>query len=144
MTNEQPDAVRSLRVTILVYRNPKLTSAQFHDHWRNVHAPKVSAHLAKFGITNYRQYHTPPDLQNKLKTSLPSLGLDDAKIPDYDGFVEIFVPDLGCYEEAMADQYYKDVITPDEMEFADMARSKVIVGWEELYVDDGKVVNLSK
>lgn len=133
--------VGEFRVTILVYRNPKLTSSQFHHHWTNVHVPKVSAHLAKFGITRYRQYHTPHSLQGTLVKSLPSLELDEDRFADYDGMVELLMPDLGCYERAMNDQYYKDVIAPDELEFADMKKSKVLVGWEETYVENGKAVN---
>lgn len=57
-----PEKQRLLRVTLLAYRNPKLSEDEFHHHWSNVHAPKVSAHLAKFGILSYRQVHNlhPP------------------------------------------------------------------------------------
>lgn len=63
-------------------------------------------------------------------------------IADYDGFVELLMPDLSCYEKMIQDPYYKDVMVPDEMEFADWSSSKITIGWEEVYVQDGKVVNL--
>lgn len=52
------------------------------------------------------------------------------------------MPDLSCYERALSDQYYKDVIAPDDTCFANMEKSKVMVGWEEVYVEDGKVINM--
>lgn len=54
------------------------------------------------------------------------------------------MPDLACYERALADKYYADVVAPDEAYFADMGRSKVVVGWEEVYVLDGRVVNTAE
>lgn len=144
MSEELNPKIGQFRVTILVYRNPKLTSSQFHHHWTNIHAPKASAHLAKFGVTKYRQYHTPSSLQGTLSKSLPSLGIEEGKIAEYDGFVELLMPDLECYERARNDQYYKDVITPDELEFADMEKSKLLVGWEEVYIENGEAVNLAQ
>ena len=124
-------------------RNPKLTEDEFHHHWSTVHAQKASAHLAKFGIVKYTQYHTPSSLRKQLAQSLPAVGGDtdkDSMIVDYDGFVELLMPDLSCYEKAIEDQYYKDVIVPDEMAFADWSSSKLTVGWEEVYIQDGKAL----
>ena len=137
-----PEKQKLVRVTLLAYRNPKLTEDEFHEHWTNVHAPKVSAHLAKFGILSYRQYHCPSSLRQSYITGLTSMGKDASSGADYDGFVELLMPDLSCYEKALSDQHYKDVIAPDDTYFADMERSKIMVGWEEVYVKDGKVVNI--
>ena len=70
------------------------------------------------------------------------MGKDESSGVDYDGFVELLMPELSCYERALEDQYYKDVIGPDDVYFADMERSKIVVGWEEVYIADGKVVNI--
>lgn len=72
---------------------------------------------------------------------MPSLQKDTSSLVDYDGFVELLMPDLSCYERALKDKYYADVIAPDEAYFADMQRTKVIVGWEEVYISEGQVVN---
>lgn len=141
-TSSTPQKQRLLRVTLLAYRNPNLTEEQFHHHWTNIHAPKVSAHLAKFGILSYKQYHCPSSLRTSFTTALPSLGKTAESSADYDGFVELLMPSLDCYEKALQDEYYKNVVGPDDQYFADMERSKIMIGWEEVYVQDGKVVNL--
>lgn len=138
--NQEANPSRLLRVTLLAYRNPNFTEEEFHHHWTNVHAAKASAHLAKFGIVSYRQYHTPASLRRTLTSSLPSLLQSGDKVVDYDGFVELLMPSLDCYERAIQDEYYQEVIAPDEAEFADMERTKITVGWEEGCVEDGKVV----
>ena len=140
----QPQTQRLLRVTLLAYRNPNLTEAEFHDYWTNVHARNVSAHLAKFGIVSYRQYHCPVALRKSFVKDIPSLGKGEDMDAGYDGFVELLMPSLECYEKALQDEYYVNVVSKDDQYFADMGKSKILVGWEEHYVVDGKVVNLSQ
>src|SRR5690348_3468572 len=88
---------RFVRVTILVKRNKSLSEDQFHEYWSTTHAQKASAHLAKYGVVSYKQYHTPSSLRKQLAKALPSIGGDAEKesmIVDYDGFVELLMPDL--------------------------------------------------
>jgi hypothetical protein len=66
--------------------------------------------------------------------------LTDAPKPDWDGSAEFLMPDAGCFAKAMEDPYYKDVMAPDEENLFDMKSFKFMVGWEEVYVEDGKVL----
>lgn len=50
------------------------------------------------------------------------------------------MPDLECYEKARTDKYYKEVVEEDEQIFADLESSRVAVGWEEVWIRDGVVV----
>ena len=54
------------------------------------------------------------------------------------------MPSLSCYENALKDPYFRDVIAVDDGVSADMARSKVTVGWVEGYVEDGEVVEVEQ
>lgn len=49
------------------------------------------------------------------------------------------MPSLECWKSAREHEYYKTVIQPDEEYFADMARSRILVGWEEVYIQHGEV-----
>jgi hypothetical protein len=72
--------------------------------------------------------------------SVPGLAL--ASVAEYDGFVELLMPSLSCFDEAQKDPYYLEVVAPDELKFADVPRTQILVGWEEVYVQDGKVVEV--
>jgi hypothetical protein len=50
------------------------------------------------------------------------------------------MPSLSCFDQAQKDPYYEQVVVRDELKFADVARTQTLVGWEEVYVQDGKVV----
>lgn len=57
---------------------------------------------------------------------------------DYDGFVELLMPSAQCFDNARKDPYYESTVKPDEDRFADMSKSKLIVGWEEVHINDSK------
>ncbi|KAJ9499903.1 hypothetical protein H2202_004893 [Exophiala xenobiotica] len=115
---------RLVRFTILVKRNPALTEEEFHSYWTTKHVP---------------QYHTPSSVRDQAK-SIP--GIAQATIAEWDGFVELLMPNMSCFDEAQKDPYYSEVVFPDELKFADPANSQIIIGWEEVYVQDGKIVDL--
>ena len=47
-------------------------------------------------------------------------------------------------EKAVQDPDYPANVGPDEAKFLDQKRSVVTVGWEEVYLKDGKVVNIDE
>lgn len=40
------------------------------------------------------------------------------------------------------DPYYEQVVQPDEESFFDMSKSSITIGWEEVYIENGKVVDI--
>ncbi len=69
-------------------------------------------------------------------------GLSQASMAQYDGFVELLMPSLSCFDEAQKDPYYQEVILKDEAKFADGPRTQIIVGYEEVHIQDGKIVEV--
>ena len=52
------------------------------------------------------------------------------------------MPDISCFQKAREDPYYASHIAPDEDKLFDWESARWTVGWEEVYVKDGKVVDL--
>ncbi|CAK4032117.1 Hypothetical predicted protein [Lecanosticta acicola] len=128
------------KVTIHAYRRKDMSEEDFHRHWTNIHAPKVSAFLRKYGIVGYTQYHTPSWVRAKASQQLHTLGpFASDNLVDYDGYVELRMPELDCYERARRDPYYAQVVKPDEEAFFDFERSRITVGWEEVYIEGGEL-----
>lgn len=141
------------KVTIQAYRRKDISEDDFHHHWTNIHAPKVCQHLRKYGVVGYTQYHTPASERCKAAEQVKTLGaFASNNVADFDGYVELRMPALSCYENARrgssrrhralvtglingaVDPYYERVIQPDEEAFFDLSRSKITVGWEEEYI----------
>lgn len=89
------------KITIHARRLPSISEEAFHHHWTNVHAPKVSAWLRKHGVVGYTQYHTPSWARSEGAEKLQTLGdFATQNATGFDGYVELRMPDLGCYERA--------------------------------------------
>lgn len=57
---------------------------------------------------------------------------------DYDGIVELIVPDIKCLQEAFSDAYYQEKVKPDEALFIDGENSHAMYGIEEMYISNGQ------
>ena len=66
--------------------------------------------------------------------------LGGANVSDFDGHVELTVPNLDVLKACLSDPYYKSDVEPDEHKFLDAAKSMRTLGWEELKIEDNKVL----
>ncbi|KAL9610941.1 MAG: hypothetical protein Q9167_004383 [Letrouitia subvulpina] len=132
---------RLLRLTILIYRKSTVTEDEFHKRWLTRQGPLVREWLARHGVLKYIQYHTPTSTQERLVSVLGDLV--KGKLADYDGFVELYVreSEFERLKNAREDPYYKEVVAPDEKEFIDGEKSRMILGWEEVFIEDGRIVD---
>jgi hypothetical protein len=53
---------------------------------------------------------------------------------------EFLMPDTSCFYKARHDPYYEEVIAPDEEKLFEWSTAQWSVGWEEVYIQDGKIV----
>ncbi|KAH7364090.1 EthD domain-containing protein [Rhexocercosporidium sp. MPI-PUGE-AT-0058] len=132
---------RFLKLTIMQRRNPAVAEENFHAHWTRKHAPLASAWLQRNGIIGYTQYHTPKSTRDLAAGVAKEFGWT---VSDYDGNVEFLVRSVEDLKKAVEDPEYPEKVLPDEQRFMDQSNSVVTVGWEEVYVKDGKVVNIDQ
>ena len=59
---------------------------------------------------------------------------------EFDGVAEFWMPDASCFQKAREDPYYEKVVQPDENQLFEWETCQWTVGWEEVYIEDGKVV----
>ncbi|RFU72486.1 hypothetical protein TARUN_9762 [Trichoderma arundinaceum] len=130
---------RLLRLTLQQYKNPKLTDAEFQKHWSEHHAPLASGWLARNGIIGYTQYHTPPETRNLASSLAEAVG---ATVAPFDAYIEFMVHNVEDLWKATADPEYPVKMQPDEQFMFDHGKMQVTVGWVEVYVQGGKVVNI--
>ena len=50
------------------------------------------------------------------------------------------MPSVSCLHKARQDPYYEEVVVPDENRLYDWETARWTYGWEEVYIEDGKVV----
>jgi len=135
-----PEAAKTqpmVRLDIYVKRHPSLTSEQFHERWSKVHGSLVKGWLAEKGIWRYTQYHSPPEIASQ------ALGIhDDSGNLDFDGHAEVVVPNIDVLRKLVEDNFFAKFATPDEEALVDMSSVRRSIGYEEVHVENGKVVEI--
>ncbi|KAK6533660.1 hypothetical protein TWF694_002593 [Orbilia ellipsospora] len=129
------DTEKCIRVTMLFKKLSDLSYEQFHEHWAHTHAPLCTKWMQRYGIVKYTQNHIKKSL---LKGLVDAVGW--VKTADYDGIADFYVRDLESFTNAIADDYYINVLVPDAGLFSDMSNCLLTVGEDYLVVDDSKVI----
>ncbi len=68
--------------------------------------------------------------------------LKQMKKLDFDGCGDFLMADFSCFKRFVESPYNLSEIIPDEQKFIDWDTAHYRVGWEEVYVENGKPVNL--
>ncbi|KAG9240342.1 EthD domain-containing protein [Calycina marina] len=129
---------RVLKFTVMQHRNPNISEDEFHTYWTKKHAVLASIWLERNGILGYTQYHTPKATRDLAVGFADQIGW---KLSTYDGHVEFIVRSVDDLSKAVQDPEYPEKIAPDEQYLLDPSTSMVTVGWEEVYILDGKLVS---
>ena len=84
---------------------------------------------------NKTQYHTPPELYTQ------ALGTHaNANILDFDGHAELVFPNIDLLKKLVGDNFFEEFAKLDGEPLVDLNNVMQTVGYEEVYVEDGKVV----
>lgn len=101
LETSRPQVKGLYKLTIHARRRDDMSEEDFHHHWTHSHAPKISAFLSKYSVVGYTQYHTPSWVRAEAAEKLQTLGsFATDNTADYDGYVELRMPELECYERA--------------------------------------------
>ena len=59
---------------------------------------------------------------------------------EYDGVIEMIMPDIECLANARNDPFYTEKVQPEEEKFIETSQIAYMVGWCETYIHNGRVV----
>jgi EthD domain len=116
-----------IRLTAMLRRNPALDAAEFHAHWRDVHAAKILS-VPGIGdrVVRYEQHPRVPDVPGRWTGS-----------DGFDGVTVQWFRDLDAFAAMVADPDYRRIVGPDERQLLDLAGSVYLLTDEPRVVLDG-------
>ena len=118
-----------IRLTALLRRNPALTAAEFHAHWRDVHAAKILlVPVVAETVVRYEQHPRVPDAAGHWTGS-----------EGFDGMTLQWYRSLDDFETMISDPEYQRVVAPDERHLLDLANSVYLLTDEPRAVIDGDI-----
>lgn len=106
-----------IKVVSLHSRNPELSTEEFREYWKSVHAPLCSRLLQGLGVRRYVASFPVPDTE-----SFGGVG------PDYDVVAELFFDDRESLEAALSSPQFN---TPERQASSahvfDLSRSRNVI-----------------
>ncbi|KAF4434830.1 conidial pigment polyketide synthase alb1 [Fusarium austroafricanum] len=128
-STSQPN--RFLAYSIYVYRKPDMNEQSHHSHIENINTPIIKPLLEKYGIVSYTVTHNDSSSKAVFKRLFPDA--PNELLLDYDTIISMIAPDVRCIEMMREDPDFLGKFIPDHFKFADMSRSRCIVGWAQHY-----------
>lgn len=121
-----------IKIVFCLRRLPTLSLAQFHEYWRDKHAPLVLERAPILGIRRYVQNHSFSDARLQ-----PALDARGSLVQPYDGVAELWfdsveaVLAMGATREAR--QAGRDLLE-DEARFIDLPNSPIFYATENIVI----------
>lgn len=110
-----------IKLTFCLRRKPGMSKDEFHDYWRNQHAPLVKSHREALNIARYVQTH---NLEN---TEFNKAIQDSRKAPEpYDGVAELWWKSWDDLRQAIETEEGRKAgiaLLKDEATFIDLENS---------------------
>ncbi|KAE8326956.1 EthD domain-containing protein [Aspergillus sergii] len=124
---------RLIVITINGYRKPGLTEEELHHHLCEVHAPKASPFLEKYGILEYNVI----DNFSAARPHAEYLQMSK-KLSDHDYIVQFVMKDVEDFKKVWEDPEFRKNVMPDHETFADTTRSGVCIGYLNSFLNGGR------
>ncbi|KAH7125648.1 EthD domain-containing protein [Dendryphion nanum] len=136
-----PHKLLALKISSMRYLKEGVSEEQFHDWASNVHAPKAANVQARHGALRITQFHTPTATRNLIAQKMPAAIRPGWKIDDHDIVISFYVRTLEDFFKIVTDPEFQELYG-GESEVVALDKGTMTIGWEEVYVEDGKVVNV--
>jgi hypothetical protein len=87
------------------------------------------------------QYHTPNSTKKLIIEKVPWAIRPGWEIDDYDIQVSAWVRNTETMQAIVMDPDFQALVAGED-EICDQVRAKITAGWEEVFVEDGKIVDV--
>jgi hypothetical protein len=138
-------AGKLLKYTSFLFKNPNLTEAEFHEHWRSHHGRFPLESMKMHGIVRYTQFHSTEATRSLLKPMVEKRKANPAsilkfEITPFDAIVQIWFTGFEAWEAVAAMPVFGNGIFEDEEYLFDCSRAFTTLGWEEDMLVDNEIV----
>ncbi|KAI0193881.1 hypothetical protein F4808DRAFT_354542 [Astrocystis sublimbata] len=129
-------AERVLRIAGTYYRKPGLSEKEFHDFLSYRHGVECAKIHERYGILKYDMaFNTESTRALGKSMKLPY------KLNDHDLQIEYYVKDVSSLLAISGDEGFRALHVECEP-YVDIATTTVTVSWVEVYLENGKLVNI--
>ncbi|KAI1392615.1 uncharacterized protein F4822DRAFT_134107 [Hypoxylon trugodes] len=135
------DSHQFLKLSVIHWRVPGVSEEDYQNWIHKTIIPPMMRLVEKHNIVHYSVTSTPSSLHPEWNAMIAGLGRGPAwKVVDCDMIVNYWLRSSDDLKALATDPDYPK-ITATEKDFSDKDHAEIIVGYETLYLVNGKVVN---
>ncbi|KAI9151360.1 hypothetical protein HJFPF1_08562 [Paramyrothecium foliicola] len=136
---------RMLHVKLFYNRKQGISPEEFNRYWANDHAALATPFHLRIGVVKYSQVRTMGPVDIWIFPSITEFR-DLIRVPgglpvlEFDGAVEMWVPNIEVLQTMNQDPEYVNKIQPDEANFIDLSSMRMIIGVDYIVVENQNAV----
>ncbi|KAF2642236.1 hypothetical protein P280DRAFT_467628 [Massarina eburnea CBS 473.64] len=128
-----------IKLSGLRYKAEGISEQEFHDHASKIHAEKAAKIQLRHGALKVTQLHTPKALSDLYRNQMSWAVQPGWDIDDHDIEVSVYVRSPEDMKKILTDPDFQEIVQ-GETHIIDNSRGTLRAGWEEVYIEDGKIV----
>ncbi|CCD51719.1 hypothetical protein ACHAQE_000833 [Botrytis cinerea] len=132
-----PQLEKVLKLTSFRYKRPEYSDKEFHDFCTD-HGLKAAKIQQRHGALKIAQYHTPPACKKLLTDMIPFALQPGWALEEHDLMVQVWVRTTNDMAAIFTDPEFQMLVGGSTPEVQDKAH--ITAGWEEVFVEDNKIV----
>ncbi|OJJ75993.1 hypothetical protein ASPBRDRAFT_192171 [Aspergillus brasiliensis CBS 101740] len=132
-----------LKLTSFRYKKEGISWKDFHEYGARHHAPMAARIQERHGAYKITHVYTPPITKSLITEKLPWALRPGWKLDDHDVSISMYVPDPETLQAIIADPEFQSLVAGED-HILDQERATVTAGWEEVFLDEGKIVDVER
>ncbi|KAI0471775.1 hypothetical protein GGR56DRAFT_682028 [Xylariaceae sp. FL0804] len=142
---DQKDQQKLLKFTVQHYKDANVTDEEFSKWYLEVHRPRMVRLVHKHNVARYALYLTPSSLRAAFQEDLDKFrgaaaGFKGWQMADFDVTTTYWVRNPDELRNMLADPEWDEQVQKPENGWIDQDRASIQVGWENVYVEDGQII----
>ncbi|PWY82106.1 hypothetical protein BO70DRAFT_429183 [Aspergillus heteromorphus CBS 117.55] len=134
-----PQKQKVINLTAFRRKKATISDEEFQEYLIETHGPQSAIIQARHGALKVVQFHTPQSSKNLILEKIPWTIQPGWQLDDYDLIVSVYVPSMETMEAILTDPEFQPLFAGEERVFEPGA--KLTAGWEEVFVEGGRVVD---
>ncbi|GAB1206402.1 hypothetical protein APSETT445_005089 [Aspergillus pseudonomiae] len=132
-----------LRLTSFRYKKDGISEKDFHEYGTRQHAPNAARIQERHGAIKVTHIYTPSISKKLITDKIPWAVRPGWSIDDHDVSISVYVPDPETLQAIVTDPEFQSLIAGED-EILDQTRAHVTAGWEEVFIENGKIVDIER